>query len=102
MVPWDSSVWRKLARPALVRGAREGGSRAREGGSRNREGGSRSLSSSEWRCGGQCRLQGTNPHRRQLSRSRRKKTFFQSVRRTIRVRGGRGQGSTSNLVIPNS
>ena len=81
---------------------REGGSGGREGGSRNREGGSRSLSSSEWRCGGQCRLQGINPHRRQLSRSRRKKTFFQSVRRTIRVRGGRGQGSTSNLVIPNS
>ena len=81
---------------------REAGSGTREGGSRAREGGSRSLSSSEWKCGGQCRLQGTNPHRRQLGRSRRKKTFFQSVRRTIRVRGGRGQGSTSNLVNPNS
>ena len=45
----------------------------------------KSLSNAQWKCPGLCRLQTVNPEREQV-RAKKKKTFFQSVRRSLTVR----------------
>jgi len=46
---------------------------------------SKSLSSGDWKCPGLCKLQTANPDRHS-DRTKKKKTFFQSVRRNLTVR----------------
>ena len=45
----------------------------------------KSLSNAEWKCPGLCKLQTINPEREQV-RAKKKKSFFQSVRRSLTVR----------------
>ena len=56
----------------------------------------KSLSNAEWKCPGLCKLQTINPEREQV-RAKKKKSFFQSVRRSLTVRRPTRRSSSRSI-----